>query len=97
MIWSVQHSNPIHQETTLEQPTTAFALPKVKARYDHYIGGEWVAPSSGEYFDNISPIDGKAWCQAARGNSASSFSRRCWKRSDGAGRYAESPTFAHNE
>ena len=56
-------------EATLEQPAT-FALPQVKARYDHYIGGEWVAPSSGAYFENISPITGQVWCEAARGNAA---------------------------
>ncbi|MCH5720466.1 aldehyde dehydrogenase family protein [Niabella hibiscisoli] len=42
--------------------------PQFKERYEHYIGGEWVPPSSGEYFDNISPIDGKPFTQAARGN-----------------------------
>ena len=45
------------------------ARPKFKDRYDHYIGGKWVAPSSGEYFDNPSPIDGKVFTQAARGNA----------------------------
>jgi len=44
--------------------------PGFKPRYDHYIGGQWVAPSGGEYFDNISPIDGKVFTQAARGNAA---------------------------
>lgn len=29
-----------------------------KEQYDNYIGGKWVAPVDGEYFDNISPIDG---------------------------------------
>jgi aldehyde dehydrogenase len=42
--------------------------PSVKEKYDHFIGGKWVAPSSGEYFDNISPIDGKVFTKAARGN-----------------------------
>jgi len=42
--------------------------PSVKEKYDHFIGGKWVAPSSGEYFDNISPIDGKVFTRAARGN-----------------------------
>ncbi|MDR7130455.1 aldehyde dehydrogenase [Algoriphagus sp. 4150] len=42
--------------------------PSVKDKYDHFIGGKWVAPSSGEYFDNISPIDGKPFTKAARGN-----------------------------
>ncbi|MFM9128192.1 MAG: aldehyde dehydrogenase, partial [Solirubrobacterales bacterium] len=41
----------------------------LKDRYDNYIGGEWVAPSSGEYFENISPVDGKAFCEIARSNA----------------------------
>ncbi|ERM84520.1 aldehyde dehydrogenase [Rhodonellum psychrophilum GCM71 = DSM 17998] len=42
--------------------------PEIKEKYDHFIGGKWVAPTSGEYFDNISPIDGKVFSKAARGN-----------------------------
>lgn len=53
---------------TLEKPQETVQRPEFKARYDHFIGGEWVAPASGEYFDNISPIDGQAFTQAARGN-----------------------------
>ena len=56
--------------TTVAAPqSNVAARPKFKDRYDHYIGGEWVAPSTGEYFDNISPIDGKVFTQAARGNA----------------------------
>ena len=32
-----------------------------KARYGNYIGGEWVAPRSGQYFDNTTPITGKVF------------------------------------
>lgn len=49
--------------------STVVARPEFKDRYDHYINGAWVKPSSGEYFDNISPIDGKVFTQAARGNA----------------------------
>jgi len=52
---------------TLSQ-TKPVDRPNIKEQYDHFIGGEWVAPSSGEYFDNISPIDGKPFSKAARGN-----------------------------
>jgi len=45
------------------------ARPVFKDHYEHYINGQWTAPSSGEYFDNISPIDGKVFTQAARGNA----------------------------
>ena len=40
--------------------------PTFKAKYDNYIGGKFVPPVNGEYFDNISPVDGKAFTQAAR-------------------------------
>ena len=36
-----------------------YARPTYKAQYENFIGGEWLAPTSGEYFDNISPVDGK--------------------------------------
>lgn len=41
-----------------------------KNRYDNYIGGQWVAPVSGEYFDNISPVNGQVFTQAARSGKA---------------------------
>ena len=37
-----------------------------KAKYDNYIGGKWVAPADGQYFDNVSPVTGKVFCQIAR-------------------------------
>ncbi len=49
--------------------STVVSRPEFKERYDHYINGQWVKPSSGEYFDNPSPIDGKTFTQAARGNA----------------------------
>ena len=39
-------------------------------KYGHFIGGEFVEPASGEYFDNVSPIDGSVFIQAARGDKA---------------------------
>lgn len=41
-----------------------------KARYDNFIGGGWVTPKSGRYFDNTSPITGKIVCQVARSDAA---------------------------
>ncbi len=56
--------------TTAAAPASLVTTrPEFKKRYDHFIGGRWVAPESGEYFDNISPIDGKVFTQAARGNA----------------------------
>ncbi|KIA90827.1 aldehyde dehydrogenase [Pedobacter kyungheensis] len=39
--------------------------PAFKPHYDNYIGGKFVAPVKGAYFDNISPIDGKVFTKAA--------------------------------
>ena len=38
----------------------------VKAKYDNYIGGKWVAPVRGQYFSNVSPITGQHVCDIAR-------------------------------
>jgi aldehyde dehydrogenase len=42
----------------------------IKRRYDNFIGGQWVAPVGGEYFDNITPITGHPICQVARSRAA---------------------------
>ncbi|MBS0369160.1 MAG: aldehyde dehydrogenase [Proteobacteria bacterium] len=47
-------------------PGTADAKVQYKSKYDNFIGGKWVAPVKGEYFDVITPITGKAYTQAAR-------------------------------
>jgi aldehyde dehydrogenase len=39
-------------------------------RYDNFIGGQWVAPRSGKYFDNVSPVTGKVVCKIARSEGA---------------------------
>ncbi len=39
-------------------------------RYDHWINGEFVKPSSGQYFENVTPVTGKVFCEVARGNAA---------------------------
>jgi len=38
----------------------------VRSRYDNYIGGEWVPPVKGQYFENLSPINGNVLCEVAR-------------------------------
>ncbi|MCC5879182.1 MAG: aldehyde dehydrogenase [Idiomarina sp.] len=48
------------------QPNQKDALINAKERYGNFIGGEWVAPVNGKYFDNISPVTGKAFCQIPR-------------------------------
>ena len=41
----------------------------LRSRYDNFIGGEWVAPVRGQYFDNPSPVTGKTVCSVARGTA----------------------------
>ncbi|RTL02855.1 MAG: aldehyde dehydrogenase family protein [Proteobacteria bacterium] len=40
-----------------------------RQKYDNFIGGAWVAPVEGQYFDNISPINGQVFCQVARSSA----------------------------
>ncbi|MFD1736312.1 aldehyde dehydrogenase [Bacillus salitolerans] len=40
-----------------------------KKRYDNYIGGKWTPPVKGEYFENVTPVTGQAFCEVARSNA----------------------------
>jgi aldehyde dehydrogenase len=46
--------------------STIAQRPTFRAHYDNFIGGKFVAPVGGEYFESISPIDGKPFTLAAR-------------------------------
>jgi len=51
-------------------PGSEDALFTFKNRYENFIGGEWVAPVKGVYFDNISPVNGVAYCEVPRSSEA---------------------------
>ena len=38
-------------------------------KYQQYIGGEWVDPASGEWFESHNPYTGKPWALFPRGNA----------------------------
>lgn len=40
-----------------------------QSRYDHFIGGEYVKPHGGRYFENPSPVTGQPFCEVARGTA----------------------------
>ncbi|HYW75269.1 MAG TPA: aldehyde dehydrogenase family protein [Gammaproteobacteria bacterium] len=40
-----------------------------KSRYENFIGGEWVPPAQGRYFENVSPVTGKAFCEVPRSSA----------------------------
>ena len=56
--------------TVYAAPGSAGALIEFKPRYEHFIGGEWVKPLEGAYFENISPVNGKPFTEVARGTAA---------------------------
>ncbi|HPH64835.1 MAG TPA: aldehyde dehydrogenase family protein [Kofleriaceae bacterium] len=37
-----------------------------KSRYQNYIGGAWVEPVKGQYFENVTPVTGKPFCEIPR-------------------------------
>src|SRR6478609_879554 len=41
-----------------------------RKRYGNYIGGEWVAPVDNQYFENITPVTGKVFCEVPRSTAA---------------------------
>lgn len=44
--------------------------PTFKNQYDNFIGGKWVAPADGQYFENTSPVDGQVFTKIARSSAA---------------------------
>ncbi|CAN5411582.1 aldehyde dehydrogenase family protein [soil metagenome] len=50
-------------------PGTADSVVTYEDRYGHYIGGEWVDPVKGQWFENPSPITGQTFNEIARGTA----------------------------
>src|SRR6218665_3174305 len=53
----------------LEHGKFGTAVP-FKKRYGNYMGGEWVEPVDGQYFENITPVTGKPFCEVPRSTAA---------------------------
>src|SRR5271167_96299 len=56
--------------TVFARPGSAGALMSFESRYDNFIGGEWVAPVAGRYFENLTPVTGQPFCEVARSDAA---------------------------
>ena len=56
--------------TVYGRPGTSGALMAFQSRYDNFIGGQWTPPVEGQYFENVSPIDGQVFCEVARSTAA---------------------------
>jgi aldehyde dehydrogenase len=52
--------------TVYARPGTEGSLMSFSPRYENYIGGEWVAPTAGRYFENVSPVTGQPFCEIPR-------------------------------
>jgi aldehyde dehydrogenase len=50
-------------------PGTDGSVVTFKNRYDHFIGGEFVAPKKGQYFENPTPVTGQNFTEVARGTA----------------------------
>lgn len=51
------------------QPNQAGSKVSFKKRYENFIGGQWVAPVKGQYFDNITPVTGQVFCEIPRSSA----------------------------
>ena len=56
--------------TVYARPGADGSVMSFAPRYDNYIGGEWVAPVKGRYFENSTPITGEVFCEVARSDEA---------------------------
>ena len=56
--------------TVFPRPGSAGALMAYESRYDNFIGGEWVAPAAGRYFENPTPVTGQPFCDIPRSDEA---------------------------
>jgi aldehyde dehydrogenase len=56
--------------TIYARPGAEGSLMSFEPRYDNYIGGQWVAPVLGRYFENATPVTGEVFCEVARSDEA---------------------------
>ncbi|WP_079477760.1 acetaldehyde dehydrogenase ExaC [Halobacillus salinus] len=47
-------------------PNTEGSIVEYKEKYENFIGGKWTPPVNGEYFDNVTPVTGQAFCKVPR-------------------------------
>ncbi|MBS3796456.1 MULTISPECIES: aldehyde dehydrogenase family protein [unclassified Pseudoalteromonas] len=50
------------------KPNSTDAVVSFAAQYENYIGGAWVPPVDGAYFDNTTPVTGEVFCRVPRSN-----------------------------
>jgi aldehyde dehydrogenase len=55
----------IVDSTTYEAPGRSGSPVELQERYENFIGGEWIAPTTGEYRENLTPRTGEPFCEVA--------------------------------
>jgi aldehyde dehydrogenase len=55
--------------TVYAAPGDPGSLMTYRSRYENFIGGEWTPPVKGEYFENPTPVTGRAFTEVARGTA----------------------------
>ncbi|HZX69951.1 MAG TPA: aldehyde dehydrogenase [Rhodanobacter sp.] len=79
--------------TKLEQQHLAVQVP-FKQRYGNFIGGRWIEPINGKYFENVTPITGRPFCEIPRSDKddveaaldAAHAAREAWGKTPAAAR-----------
>ncbi len=56
--------------TVYARPGAEGSVMSFAARYENFIGGDWVAPVGGQYFENRTPVTGEVFCEVARSTDA---------------------------
>jgi aldehyde dehydrogenase len=55
----------IVESTAYEAPGRSGSPVELQERYENFIGGEWIAPTTGEYRENLTPSTGEPFCEVA--------------------------------
>ena len=56
--------------TVYARPGSPGSVMSFESRYENFIGGRWVAPVGGRYFENPTPVTGEVFCEVARSSEA---------------------------
>ena len=57
------------QSTAYDAPGASGSPVALRERYDNFIGGEWIAPTTGEYRGNVTPVTGEVFCEVAHSSA----------------------------
>ena len=55
----------IVESTVYAAPGESGSPVELRERYENFIGGEWIAPTTGEYSENVTPSTGEPFCEVA--------------------------------